>query len=281
MKRLAALSFGTALLCASCSLSSRRPPPRIPVTGATARPVPTAPSQQATPEFASLTPVSGSALFFDGRDDYVIVPDNLSLDLQNGFTIAAWIYLQEYTGWASIVTKGDKPNINNYAVQQSEPLDPLYHTTYGRMRFSGCTSTAAPLPESQTTLSLRTWHFVVVTFDGLQIRFYTDGKPDGATDVRGPLCINDKPLYIGVDFPLTTEYWHGAMDEVRIWNTAIPETQIQNIMQGIQTMFDPWLVGDWTFDEGSGSTAHDRSPYKNDGTLIGDPVWIRPGASIP
>lgn len=281
MRRLASLFLSIALLSASCSLSSKRPPPRIPVTGATALPVPTAPSQTATSGSSSLTPVSGSALSFDGRDDYVIVPDNPSLDLKNGFTSAAWIYLQEYTGWASIVTKGDKPNINNYAVQQSEPFDSLYHTMFGRLRFSGCTSTSAPLPESQTTLSLRTWHFVLVSFDGLQIRFYTDGKPDGARDVRGPLCTNDKPLYIGVDFPLTTEYWHGAIDELRIWNTAIPENQVQDVMKGSQSMFDPWLVGYWTFDEGSGSVAYDRSPYGNNGTLIGDPVWIRSGTPVP
>ena len=33
-------------------------------------------------------------------------------------------------------------------------------------------------------------------------------------------------------------------------------------------------VGVWTFDEGSGGTAHDKSGYKNHGTLVGPPTWV-------
>jgi len=274
-QRLAVLLLSLTLLIVRCSLPANPISPGIPVTGNTVAP----PSLTSTPP-----PVSTSALYFDGRDDYIRVEDNPSLDLQNSFTIAAWIYLEEYVGWASLVTKGDKPNINNYAIQQSEALDPVYRTDFGKLRFSGCARLAAPLPESETVLSLKTWHFVAVTFDGLQIRFYTDGRLDGSSAVQGPLCTNDKPLYIGVDFPLTTEYWNGAIDELRIWNATLPESLIQEMMQGnrtaSQTPFDNSLVGDWTFDEGTGSIAHDRSVYGNDGQLIGDPIWIRSSAPV-
>ena len=273
MKRLIVLSLSMSLLSVSCSLSSR-PAPRIPVTGNTGLP----PSPTALITGTPATPVHGSALSFDGQDDYVMVPDHPSLDLQNSFTIAAWIYLEDYTGWASLVTKGDKPNINNYAIQQSEPFDPLYHTQFGRLRFTGCVPLPRPLPESGTVLSLKTWHLVAVTFDGLQIRFYTDGRPDGSSVVRASLCTNDKPLYIGVDFPLTTEYWHGAMDELRIWNVTLSDAQIHELMNGSQSPLETALVGDWPFEEGSGSVAHDRSPYGNDGQLVGNPIWISPGA---
>ncbi len=37
---------------------------------------------------------------------------------------------------------------------------------------------------------------------------------------------------------------------------------------------DTGLVGHWTFDEGSGATAYDRSGNGNNGTLINAPVWI-------
>ena len=123
-----------------------------------------------------LTPMHGSALYFDGQDDYVLVSDNPSLDLHSSFTIAAWIYLEEYTEWASLVTKGDKPNINNYAIHQSDPFDPLYKTDFGNLRFSGSVGLPAPLPESETLIPLRSWQFVAVTFDGVSIRFYLNGK---------------------------------------------------------------------------------------------------------
>jgi hypothetical protein len=268
MKRYTVLVIGLALWIGGCTISAVTPPPLIPVTGVTA-----------TSVVASPTPANVSALSFDGRADYVMVPDDPSLDLQNSFTIAAWIYLEEYTEWASLVTKGDKPNINNYAIQQSGPFDPVYKTDFGRLRFSGCVGLSAPLPESETIIPLRKWNFVAVTFDAQQIHFYWNGRLDGSSNVQGPLCINDKPLYIGVDFPLTTEYWHGAIDELRIWNAALSENQINAVMAG-QSPLPSALVGYWAFDEGSGSSAHDSSGRGNDGTLVGNPVWIRPGAPI-
>ena len=285
MKKITALSLGMVLFSLSCWLAACNrpvsPAPGIPVTGDTAPPgTATAPavSPLVTPTSTALVPVHGSALSFDGQNDYVIVAQDPSLDLTDSFTIAAWIYLDSYTGWASIVTKGDKPNVNNYALQQSEAVDPVYHTQFGRLRFTGCTTLPVPFPESQTVLPLKTWHFVAVTFDGEQIRFYTDGRPDGSSAVRGPLCINDKPLYIGVDFPLTTEYWHGAIDELQLWNVALSDIQIQSLMSGAQPAADASLVGYWPFDEGLGPIAHDQSPYGNHGQLMGNPTWIKPNS---
>jgi hypothetical protein len=256
-----------ALVMASCSLFASTATPGIPVTGNT--PPATAPP---------VTAAAGSALAFDGKDDYMMVPEDPSLDLPNSFTIAAWIYLEGYREWASLVTKGDKPNVNNYAIQQSGPFDPVYKTEYGKLRFSGCAGLSAPLPESETLLFLGQWYFVAVTFDSLQIRFYLNGRQDGTGNVQGPLCTNDQPLYIGVDFPLTTEYWYGAIDELKIWNVILSESQINEVMTGI-TPLETSLVGNWAFDEGAGSIAHDRSPHANDGTLIGNPVWV-PGAPV-
>jgi hypothetical protein len=264
MKKSTILSFSTALLLASCSFPSAASP-----TG------------QPSPGASTATPLPHWALLFDGRDDYIVVADDPSLDLQNNFTITAWIYLKEYTEWASIVTKGDKPNINNYAVQQSGPNDPIFRTEYGRLRFSGCTGLKAPLPESATIVALETWHFVAVTFDGQRLSYYLNAKPDGTSAVTGPLCVNDAPLFIGVDFPLTTENWHGVIDELRIWNAALNESQIRDVMFGGQGSMASALVGYWSFDEGSGTVAHDLSGYGNDGTLIGNPQWVDAGAPIP
>lgn len=226
MKRCLLVSSGIALLIGSCSLSAVTPSPM--------------PSTQAPP-----TPTPDSALLFDGQDDYVQVADSSSLDLQTSFTISAWIYLEQYTEWASLVTKGDKPNTNNYAIQQSGPADPIYRTEFGRLRFSGCADLSAPLPESLTTIPVGRWHFVTVTFDGLQLTFYLNGSQDGSFDVRGPLCTNDQPLYIGVDLPLSSEYWQGAIDELRIWSAALSETQLQEVMHRNQTPRNGELVGYW------------------------------------
>ena len=260
MKRCGMLIFGMALLIANCSFPSE--PASVTTTATTL----------ASPHWA---------LSFDGEDDYVVVADHPSLDLQNSFTVTAWIYLKDYTEWASVVTKGDKPNLNNYAIQQSGPNDPTFKTEFGRLRFSGCTNLSAPLPESATVLALRTWYFVAVTFDGQQIRYYLNAMPDGSHTVTGPLCTNNSPLYVGVDLPLTTEHWHGVIDELGIWNAALTESQIRDVMFGGQGSMASALVGYWSFDEGSGNVAHDRSGYGNDGRLVGNPIWVDPSGTMP
>ena len=264
IKQSVILTFMVAVLVASCSFPSQP-----------------APTLQASPAAPTATSLPHWALLFDGLDDYVVVPDNPSLDLQNSFTVSAWIYLKDYTEWASIVTKGDKPNINNYAIQQSGPNDPMFRTEYGRLRFSGCTSLTPPLPESATVLALKTWYFVAVTFDGQRLSYYLNAMPDGTSAVSGPLCLNDAPLYIGVDFPLTTEYWHGVIDELRIWNVPLSQSQIRDVMFGGQGSMSSALVGYWSFDEGAGTVVHDGSGNGNDGTLIGNPLWVDAAAPIP
>ena len=277
LKGNVALALAMIFLIGGCSLSPVAPPPTFIVTVNIVPTLTPGPgSRTPTPSKASPTPSHDWALSFDGVDDYVRVEEDPSLDLENSFTIAAWIYMDEYTEWASLVTKGDKPNINNYAIHQSGPVDPIYKTEFGKLRFSGCVGLPVPLPESQTILTLNTWHFVAVTFDGTFLRYYLNGRPDGSIPVQGPLCTNDEPFYIGVDFPLTTEYWHGAIDEVRVWNVALSEGQILDLMNGVPSPSDSGLVGYWRFDEGSGSIAQDNSGYGNDGTLVGNPVWLSP-----
>ncbi len=220
-------------------------------------------------------PIRGSALSFDGLDDYVVVPDDPSIDLPDAFSIAAWIYLKEYVEWASIVTKGGLPNeegdANNYTIHQSGPHA---FTEFGHLRFTGCAALSLPLPESSSIIPLNEWHFIAVTFDGTTLRFYLDGKLDGQHAVSGPLCTNDEPLNIGADFPGGDEYWHGLIDELRIWNRPLPIAHIRAAMHGHSSPLASGLVGYWRFDEGSGNVAHDQSRHRNHGTLMGNPTWV-------
>ncbi|MGD9900056.1 MAG: LamG-like jellyroll fold domain-containing protein [Calditrichaceae bacterium] len=219
---------------------------------------------------------SGYSISFDGIDDYVQIQDDPSLDMTMSFTIAAWVYLEDYVEWASIVTKGGfdgDPELgeNNYTIHQ---------TADGRLRFTGCADLPIPLPESNTVIPLNEWHYVALTFDGSMLQFYLDGNPDGAHALNGPLCTNDQPLNIGADFPGDDEYWHGMIDEVRIWNEALKPAHIRAAMNGHAAPKASALAGYWRFDDGSGITAKDRSRNKNHGRLMNGASWMTPGAPI-
>lgn len=224
------------------------------------------------------------ALSFDGVSDYLVAAHDESLDMTDGFTIAARIYIEEYVEWASIVTKGgvpgDQVGANNYTLHQSGPdgggLE-LYETEFGHIRFTGDGSSVSDSsPESSTLLSLNTWHHITATYDGNTLRYYLNGKPDGEYEIGGPLVPNGDPLYIGVDPPGDDEYWNGMIDEIKIWNRPLNRGQIRAAMRGSATPLASALVAYWPFNEGSGSEAHDLSGNGNHATFVGSPTWVHP-----
>lgn len=221
---------------------------------------------------------SGTALRFDGNDDYVVVSDDASLDLTTGCTIAAWVYLESYTEWASLVTKGGVVDDggaltpNNYTVHQSGPS--AASGAYGRLRF---TSNLGLAGDSQTSIPLNEWHHVAVTFDGSAVSFYLDGQPDGSAPYFGQLPPNDDPLHIGVDFPGGDEYWHGAIDDLVILNFPLEQSALQSTAQR-PFAFASVVAGFWRFNEGEGEVAHDRSRERNHGQLVNGPEWFNPNA---
>ncbi len=68
-----------------------------------------------------------------------------------------------------------------------------------------------------------------------------------------------------------TYYWR--VDEFDVATTHKGDVWKFTTLQPI-TITDPNLIGWWTFDASSGTTALDFSGYGNDGTLGGEPEWV-------
>jgi hypothetical protein len=82
--------------------------------------------------------VSGSALVFDGVDDYVLIPDSNSLDINDTITIIAWIKTNALTR-QSIITKtvGGDSGPQNYHFGVMEGVLYLENYDEGWTTFSG------------------------------------------------------------------------------------------------------------------------------------------------
>ena len=93
-----------------------------------------------------------------------------------------------------------------------------------------------------------------------------------------------KPWVLGQDWdvdPLTgyaTDFFNGIIDEVRIWDSARTQEQIQAKMKTTLQGDEPGLIGYWNFDDG---TANDLTANGNDGTLMGDADIIPLGTWPP
>jgi hypothetical protein len=143
------------------------------------------------------------------------------------------------------------------------------------------------------------WHHIAVTWissDG-QVKIYKDGAVaySGTLAIGeaimggGSLVIGQEQDSVGGDFD-PAQAFKGLIDEVRIWNVALTQEEIQATMNTRLIGNEPDLVGYWNFDDG---TANDLSPNGNHGALKGDaeiieapnlpiePILVAPRPIIP
>jgi hypothetical protein len=175
--------------------------------------------------------IYGNALSFNGTDASVSIPDSASLDLTNGMTLEAWVKPSApASGQSAIVAKeqtNDPFNVVAYALYSADGSGnaPSVHGTfnYRGQNYGQSATGAASLPTN-------TWSYVAGTFDGAMLRLYVNGQLAGSRIVtfNAPLTTTTAPLRIGGDF--ANEFFAGLIDEVRVYNRALSQVEIQTDM---------------------------------------------------
>ena len=165
----------------------------------------------------------GGALQFGGEGDYVNCGD-LRLDGADKITVSAWIRVNKFDkNWQAIVTKGDT------AWRLARELDTngvQFWVTAGGM----------PGVRGSTDVNDGEWHHLCGTYDEANIRLYVDGLEDRGSPVayNGGIGTNTQPVYIGENSERMGRGWNGLIDEVRIYDYALSQAEIDNLM-------GPWL----------------------------------------
>jgi uncharacterized repeat protein (TIGR01451 family) len=77
-----------------------------------------------------------------------------------------------------------------------------------------------------------------------------------------------------------SNHLRGTIDEVRLWNIARSQAQIQAGMNHSLTLPQTNLVAYWRFDEGNGTNAFDSSGRGNTGVLKTGSAWVPSSAPI-
>ena len=125
----------------------------------------------------------------------------------------------------------------------------------------------------------RHWSHLAVTYDGTTLKLFVNGDEASSRPTTGPILSTPDPVWIGGSHPYG-EYFHGLIDEVRIYDRALTRSELRAEMSTpIGNATGPTargLVAAWAFDERSGGRAPDASDEGNAGTLIG-PTWATRG----
>src|SRR5262249_13565679 len=118
------------------------------------------------------------------------------------------------------------------------------------------------------------WHHVAAVYDGSNKYLYIDGNLDASLAVTGTISNSSYNVAIGENLEKTGRQFYGNIDEVRIWNIARTQAQIQADMSTSLCGTESGLVAYFPLNEGvvsnnnsSITLADDITANNNNGAL--------------
>ena len=159
----------------------------------------------------------GNALAFNGTNARVSIPSSASLNVTTGMTLEAWVMpTAGQSGWRTIMQRQSEAYFLN-ASNENGPLLPS-----GGGTFNGQTAWLSGTVANPVNV----WTHVALTYNGATLRLYVNGTQVASQARTGSIQTNSNPLWIGGNSPYG-EYFLGRIDEVRVYNRALSQTEIQ------------------------------------------------------
>jgi len=209
------------------------------------------------------------ALGDDG--DYIQVPDSPNLNPAGVLTIEAWVYPKGVGVGNGIILMKQEPTGTKgasyglvYHVDFAAPAKGLLDKVSFAVETVDNPWNDYP---SDTVLETNTWSHVAGTYKSGELKVYLNGNLEKTYTLTGKITPTSGPLYIGhAWWPWVQEQFNGIIDEVRIWNIARTQEDIQATISTTLQGNEEGLVSYWNFDDG---TAIDLTPNENNGILVG------------
>ncbi len=191
---------------------------------------------------------------FDGVDDYVEVPHDSSISFDNTISssFSWWMKCDEQTGASRILNKG----INYYG--WIDDHDGAEKNDYKFVIYDGSNSGIV----YADNVCDNSWHNVVFVVDRTQQKIfsYVDGTLDDTDDDISDVgdCSSVDNLFIGASGG-TAYFFNGSLDEVRIWNKALTQEEIQAEMESSNPVKGDGLVASYSFEQHNSTHALDTN----------------------
>ena len=161
------------------------------------------------------------------NSNYIEIKNTPSLNPTKGISIAAWIKLNEYVDNQNFVSKA---NINKEEPHVSYSLkmgDPGINT---KVQFSVALNNLRHNVFSKQAIPLNEWVFLVGVYDGASLHIYINGKLDNSTKASGLISTFNTNVNMGRwsgDIANNPQYLQGSLDDVRMYNRALTQKEIE------------------------------------------------------
>jgi len=238
-----------------------------------------------TPAFCQVDNVgSGHAIRFDGVDDLIDLGDTYH-DLNLPFSVSAWIFIDPSVDYPVpiFVSNDNDPIYRGFWFFISHNLiwcevgDGTGGSTPAFRRGKQAAVNNVTGRWINVSAVMRTQFDVSLFVNGIDV----GGQSRGVSSL--PMQSNypgDHPK-IGYFLSNNVTYrFKGVMDEVRLWNKALTQSEIRDGMCTSLSGNEPGLIGYWNFNELIGGTIFDKSVRGHHGALTGNPTRVFSGAPI-
>lgn len=160
--------------------------------------------------------MSNSALYFDGVDDNIIVPNNSQLNFTESITLNFWMEIDNFFDREQyLISHGNWENRWKISISNK------------RLRWTVKTETGITDLDSETILKLDSLYNVTVVYSGSDMEIYINGKLDAFKYWGGQINQTTIDLSIGQSLPGDNNYcFNGVLDDIRIYDYALPLNEI-------------------------------------------------------
>lgn len=169
---------------------------------------------------------TNAASTLNGTSQYITVADSAQLDLTAEYSISVWIN-PNATASNRIVDKTTAGGCDGYMIDiMSKRLRFLYCSLGG--------AGAGNVLVGGATVETGKWTHVTATFSNSarKARLYYNGHLDAEFTTGGAVTpVNALPVRIGVDSSTAGNFFSGAISDVRIYNRALSEGEINELAQ--------------------------------------------------
>ena len=208
--------------------------------------------------------------FNSTTQDYVQMP-NTSATIANktAFSISCWVNPQANTTHSGIMGFRNNMDADFYLLQ-------LQNTNTIEARFRNSSGLNYDITATNL-LDFNQWQHLAFTYDGSYIRLYKDGIIIDSTYANGIITQSTQSFRLAaLDYQTDVFNMNGRLDEVRLWDVALSQTEINNWMcipiDATHLNYNN-LMGYWRLNEGVGTTIIDLSINGNNGLFINNPFW--------
>jgi RHS repeat-associated protein len=222
------------------------------------------------------------ALSLDGNGDKLEIPSPTNFDFEYGLTIEFWLKINTLASNPQpvIYKGGNTDQTRNFSIWLNND---------GSLFLSGnedgvATPDVCYLRQSDGTttemLSTGTWYHIAAILDrpNGQMKLFKNGALRGTCSISSSnenvIPPPSHVFHVGGNNESGSDYLDGLIDELRVWEVALSNSEISNHYNQQRDITSDNLLGYWNFDEPTTMTvALDLSTYDSkidDGNMVGD-----------